>query len=49
MTCYEKAEAIRPPSNDDTLLRWNTCARLIMADQHLVPMAEDRGEPLLLE
>jgi hypothetical protein len=49
MTCYEKGEAIRPPGNDDTLLRWNACARLIMGDKHLVPMTEDRGEPLLLE
>jgi len=32
MRCYEQAEAIRPPSNDDALLRWNTCARLIMRD-----------------
>ncbi len=30
MDHYEKAEAIRPPGNDDAILRWNTCARLIM-------------------
>jgi hypothetical protein len=30
MVCYEKAEAIRPPGNDDALLRWNACARMIM-------------------
>ena len=29
MGCYEKAEAIRPPGNDDAILRWNTCARII--------------------
>ena len=39
MTWYEKAEAIRPPNNDDALLRWNACARLIMRDHHLVPIA----------
>ena len=27
---YEKAEALRPPGNDDVLLRWNACARLLM-------------------
>ena len=27
---YERAEALRPPGNDDVLLRWNSCARLIM-------------------
>lgn len=30
MNHYEKAEAIRPPGKDDAILRWNTCARLIM-------------------
>ena len=49
MAWYEKAEAIRPPGNDDPLLRWNACARLIMRDHHLVPGTEERGEPLLLE
>jgi len=49
MACYERAEEIRPPNNDDALLRWNACARLIMSDHHLVPMSEEPGEPLLLE
>lgn len=49
MTWYEKAEAIRPAGNDDALLRWNTCARLIMRDRRLIPAPEERGEPLLLE
>ena len=30
MKCYERAEAIRPPGNDEAVLRWNTCARLLM-------------------
>ena len=30
MTWYERAEALRPDGNDDALLRWNTCARIIM-------------------
>jgi hypothetical protein len=49
MNWYEKAEAVRPSSNDDALLRWNACARLIMRDRRLVPAREERGEPLLLE
>ena len=32
MSWFEKAEPIRAPGNDDALLRWNTCARLIMRD-----------------
>ena len=42
MDWYEKAEAIRPAGNDDALLRWNACARLIMRDHHLVPSEEAR-------
>jgi tetratricopeptide (TPR) repeat protein len=49
MACYEKAEALREPTNDDALLRWNACARLIMAHDHLAPISEERGEPLFLE
>lgn len=49
MDCYEKAEAVRPPNNDDAILRWNACARLIMANRHLVPAVEEPNEPLLLE
>jgi hypothetical protein len=50
MTWYERAEAIRPAGNDDPLLRWNTCARLIMRDQRLMPAVADvRGESLFLE
>ncbi len=49
MACYEKAEALRPSNNDDALLRWNACARLIMSDQRLAPISEEPSEPLLLE
>ena len=49
MSWYERAEAIRPSNNDDALLRWNACARLIMRDRHLVPVAQGPNEPLLLE
>jgi len=49
MSWYEKAEAIRPAGNDDALLRWNTCARLIMRDPRLEPALEEQAEPLLLE
>ncbi len=36
MRLYEKAERLRPSGNDEALLRWNTCARTIMAEK-LVP------------
>ena len=30
MELYEKADKLKPGNNDDTILRWNTCARIIM-------------------
>ena len=47
MAWYEKAEALRPHGNDDAILRWNTCARLINADSHLAPHSESAYEPAL--
>jgi hypothetical protein len=29
MDCFETAEAMRPAGNDDAILRWNGCARVI--------------------
>ena len=49
MEWYEKAEAIRPRANDDALLRWNTCARLLMRHPHLQPGAELPAEPIMSE
>jgi len=46
MRWYEKAESLRPPGNDDALLRWNTCARIIMQNK-LAPRAEEAYEPSL--
>jgi hypothetical protein len=46
MSWFEKAEAVRPPGNDDALLRWNTCARIIEKNR-LVPREEDNVEPPL--
>jgi hypothetical protein len=46
MECYERAEAIRPAGNDDPILRWNACARIIMRN-NLAPRAADALEPYL--
>src|ERR1700732_2274170 len=43
MTWFEKAEALRPPKNDDALLHWNTCARIIMGNK-LTARLEERVE-----
>jgi hypothetical protein len=29
MASFEEAERLRPPGNDDSILRWNTCARAL--------------------
>ena len=46
MDLFEKAESIRPPGNDDALLRWNTCVRTI-ARYKLTPRQDDYVEPFL--
>lgn len=33
MNWFEKAEAVRPAGNDDVILRWNGCARIIMINK----------------
>lgn len=44
MRLYEKAERLRPPGNDEALLRWNTCARTITAE-NLEPRPMDDFRP----
>jgi hypothetical protein len=45
MTHYERAEALRPPANDDALLRWNSCARIIMNHPDVAPADDAAGHP----
>jgi hypothetical protein len=44
MSLYEKAEAVRPPGNDDAILRWNACARILMDHPSLGPAPQERVE-----
>ncbi len=46
MSWFEKAEKIRPAGNDDAVLRWNTCAR-ILNRRDLQPAPTDWSEPPL--
>lgn len=46
MDYYEQAERLRPPANDDPLLRWNSCLRLCQR-YHLHAEAEVIYEPVL--
>jgi len=45
MTWYEKAEALRPAGNDESILRWNTCARML--SRHESVKAPGEYEPAL--
>jgi len=45
MEWYEKAEALRPPGNDDAILRWNSCVRTLEREK-LEPETNDRDLPL---
>ena len=49
MDCYEKAIALRPPANDDSILRWNTCARILMRNPNLRPRPDEAYEPVMGE
>jgi hypothetical protein len=46
---FEKAEALRPPGNDDAVLRWNTCVRYLARHKELAPMPEEVAEPIVSE
>jgi hypothetical protein len=41
MDWYEKAEGRRPAGNDESILRWNTCARLLARYPQLKPGVEE--------
>ncbi len=41
MAYYEKAIDFAPPGNDDAILRWNTCARVIMQNPGVRPLADE--------
>ena len=48
MTLYERAESMRPAGNDEAILRWNTCARILERDaEHVRPDVVQDYEPSL--
>lgn len=44
MTHYEQAMNFASPGNDDAILRWNTCARVIMQSPEVRPLPEEDRE-----
>lgn len=49
MDLYEQAEPLSPEGNDDAVLRWNTCARIIMSHPEVEPEPEGPRRPVMLE
>jgi hypothetical protein len=47
LSWYERAEAMRPPGNDESILRWNACVRLLERSEHVRPRAVEAYEPSL--
>ena len=49
MKHYEQAEALRPHGNDDALLRWNACARVLMGHPEIRPLPNAEFQPIIGE
>jgi hypothetical protein len=49
MDWYEKAETLRSPGEDDALLRWNTCLRILRKHPELMPGTPEERSELPLE
>jgi hypothetical protein len=49
MTWYERAESLRPPGNDEAILRWNTCVRLLGRHERSGDAGPREYEPALEE
>ncbi len=46
MAAYDRAEKLAPGGNDDAVLRFNACVRMIERNGLLPPAAEDHEQPL---
>ena len=46
---YQHAEAIRPHGNDDAILRWNACVRLLERHPEAGDLDDDQSRLLMLE
>lgn len=47
MECYERAIELRSAGNDDAVLRWNTCARVLNAHPEITPREEEEHQVVL--
>ena len=49
LDCFERAETIRPHGNDDAILRWNACVRVLRDNPRLAARDSGHEEPQFLE
>ncbi len=47
MQAYERAIDLRLAGNDDAILRWNACARILMRNPEVSPASKEAGEQML--
>jgi hypothetical protein len=47
LACYARAEPLRPPDNDEAILRWNACVRLL--ERYPVEVPDEDRQTLMLE
>jgi hypothetical protein len=49
LSYFERAERVRPAGNDDAILRWNACVRVLRQHPQLEAVEAPREEPQFLE
>ncbi|MBL8178490.1 MAG: hypothetical protein JNK48_27700 [Bryobacterales bacterium] len=49
MGLFEMAEKVRADGNDDAVLRWNTCVRMLREHPELGPREQEASAPILSE
>lgn len=49
LDCFDRAASIRPSGNDDAILRWNACVRVLRRHPQLQAADDTREEPQFLE
>lgn len=47
MDRYEEAAEHKPKGNEDATLRWNTCARILNRNPHVIPLVEEQVQDML--
>jgi hypothetical protein len=46
MSHYKRAEALRPHGNDDAILRWNACVRVLQRNPEIRPLPDTEFQPI---